>query len=212
MLSHNKPLWLIIGGRMRLGRWIAEDLSRDHELILTSSKSWEEESWHHKIPSIQHALRWDACSADIYSRITSDLNMILGACHKLNGVAFLSSTFEEQIIGTWNAEAIERTFKTNLIFPMLCSQALLPHLHPNASLHYFLDYAIKSPFKKRLPYSAAKAGLANFIEGLNLHLNEGQSAHGHILGTIIKEGEHQPAILHTPPHPFSALIKTIRDK
>ncbi len=212
MALNQKPLWLIIGGRMRLGRWIGEDLARDHELILTSSKSWKDESWHRSLSAIRQTLTWDAQDRDISSKIKHDLDSTLGSDLKINGVCFLSSTFDEQTLGTWNTGDLEKTFTTNLIFPMLCSQFVLPFLHPAASLHYFLDHAIENPFKKRLPYSAAKAGLTNFIQGFRALVGDQQSIHGHVLGTIIKEGEPKPQHLHTPPHPFSSLMKEIRGK
>ncbi|MFM8233750.1 MAG: hypothetical protein ACKN9J_01475 [Holophagaceae bacterium] len=207
-----RPLWIIIGARVRLGRWIAEDLAKDHDLLLTSSKSWNDISWHHGISSIMRTFTWDASSKDICKIIQSDLRLVLGSHLRIDGACFLSSTFDEQRLGTWDLESTQKTFNTNLIFPMLCTQEILPFLNPQASLHYFLDYAIQNPYKKRLPYSASKAGLKNFISGLSELVGDEINIQGHMLGTITKDGEPNAYPLHTPPQPFSSLMQDIRGK
>ena len=42
---NDRACWVLVGGRRRLGRALAEDLARDHDLVLTSSAPWDGETW-----------------------------------------------------------------------------------------------------------------------------------------------------------------------
>jgi len=42
----DRTWWLLVGGRRRLGRELAQALAKGHNLILTTSVSWDqEEGW-----------------------------------------------------------------------------------------------------------------------------------------------------------------------
>ena len=56
---NDRPCWVLVGGRRRLGRALAEDLARDHDLVLTSSEPWDGEAWVEAYRS--HRQSPDAC-------------------------------------------------------------------------------------------------------------------------------------------------------
>ena len=67
--------------------------------------------------------------------------------------------------GPVDPENLEATWRLNLSFPLLAAQAVAPRLADGGCLQLLLDIAIHQPFCKRLPYSAAKAGLAALVPG-----------------------------------------------
>ncbi len=159
---------MLVGGRRRLGRALAEDLARDHDLVLTSSRPWEEAAWVEglsKTARIQ-TLEWSAEDPNLVSRMMADLDTLGSAGWVISGAILVAGTFPEGPFGSWTPEALEATWRTNLGFPLLCAQALAPRLEPGSCLQILLDTAIHRPWLRRLPYSAAKAGLASLVPGL----------------------------------------------
>ena len=175
-----RPLWLLAGGRSRLGRAVAELLAPDHDLVLTSSRTWEGEAWIEDLKTGVTTCVWNAEALDLQSRMAADL----GALH-LDGVVIFAGDFAPQPFGTWTAEDLERTWRINEAFPLLVAQAAAPRMNEGACLQFILDAAIHKPFLKRLPYTAAKAGLAALVPGLARELAPGLRVVGHALGTAM---------------------------
>lgn len=179
-----RPLWLLAGGRSRLGRAVAELLAPDHDLVLTSSRPWAGESWVEGLNAGVTTCVWDAESPDLHTRMATDL----GALH-LDGVVIFAGDFAPQPFGTWTAAGLERTWRINEAFPLLVAQAAAPRMRDGACLQFILDAAIHKPFLKRLPYTAAKAGLAALVPGLARELAPRLRVVGHALGTAMA-GDH----------------------
>lgn len=194
---NDRPCWVLVGGRQRLGRALAEDLARDHDLVLTSSRPWEGESWVDDLSKTARirTLQWDAESPELVSRMMADLDGLEADGWVISGAVLLAATFPESPLGTWTQEGLDATWRMNLGFPFLCAQALAPRLAEGACLQILLDTAIHRPWLKRLPYSAAKAGLAALVPGLAQLLAPKVRLVGHALGTLLPAGESDEAFL-----------------
>jgi len=72
---------------------------------------------------------------------------------------------------------------------------MAPALRDGGCLQIILDIAIEQPFLKRLPYSAAKAGLAALVPGLARLLAPRLRVVGHALGTVLPAPGTDPADL-----------------
>jgi NAD(P)-dependent dehydrogenase (short-subunit alcohol dehydrogenase family) len=182
-----RPCWILVGGRRRLGRVLAEDLARDHDLVLTSSRPWADETWVDDLSKMGwiQTLQWDAESPELVSRMMADMDTLTAQGRVISGAILLAGNFPEQPLGTWTSEALEATWRLNLGFPFLCAQALGPNLTDGACLQIILDTSIHHPWLKRLPYSAAKAGLAALVPGLAQLLAPQVRVVGHALGAVL---------------------------
>jgi NAD(P)-dependent dehydrogenase (short-subunit alcohol dehydrogenase family) len=182
--GHHRPRWLLAGGRTRLGRALAELLAPDHDLILTSSRDWRGEAWIDSLGAPVGTFVWDADAPDVGTRMSEDL-----AGLALDGAVILAGSFPEQPFGSWTLESLEATWRVNQAFPLLVAQAAAPRMAEGACLQFIVDAAIHRPFLKRLPYTAAKAGLAALVPGLARALAPRLRVVGHALGTALP-GDH----------------------
>ncbi|HJV23437.1 MAG TPA: SDR family oxidoreductase [Holophagaceae bacterium] len=192
-----RPRWIVVGGRRRLGAALAEDLARDHELVLTSSRSWEGDAWLEGLRKSTgvEALVWDALDPRVGSRMMADLEDLERRGMGLDGAVLVAGDFPEMPLGTWSAEELERVWCMHLTFPFLVAQALASHLRTGACLQLVLDAAIHKPLLKRLPYSAAKAAQASLVTGLARMLAPDVRVVGHALGTLLPDEGSDPAWL-----------------
>jgi pteridine reductase len=78
---------------------------------------------------------------------------------------------------------------------MLAAQALAPWIQDLGSLQLILDTAIHRPMQQRLPYSAAKAGLAALVPGLARLLAPRIRVAGHALGVLLPDEASSPDTL-----------------
>jgi NAD(P)-dependent dehydrogenase (short-subunit alcohol dehydrogenase family) len=189
--------WMVVGGRRRLGRALAEELAQDHDLVLTSSDAWGEEAWVENLGRTGRieTLQWDAEDPQLGSRMMADLDRLEATGWRLSGALLVAGSFPEAPLGSWTAEGLEATWRLNLGFPFLCAQALAPRLTPGACLQILLDTSVHRPWLKRLPYSAAKAGLATLVPGLAQLLAPRVRVVGHALGTLLPAEDSDPAFL-----------------
>jgi NAD(P)-dependent dehydrogenase (short-subunit alcohol dehydrogenase family) len=186
-----KPLWIIVGGRRRLGRALAEDLAVDHRLVLTSSGPWEGETW----ASPHQKLNWNAREDSLRERMEADLGRLVLEQGPLAGAVVAAGDFPQAPWGAWTAAELASTWSLNLTFPLLAAQALAPRLQDGACLQFLLDTAIHRPWLKRMPYSAAKSALASLVPGLAKTLAPRIRVVGHALGTVLPAEGFDPAIL-----------------
>ena len=188
---------MIVGGRRRLGRALAEDLAQDHRLVLTSSRAWEGEDWLGGVSKDAEVatLVWRAEDPDLGSRMMADLEALGERGWAISGAVIVAGTFPEAQLGSWTSANLEATWRANLTFPLLCAQALAPRMADGACLQFLLDTAIHRPWLKRLPYSAAKTGLASLVPGLARALAPRLRVVGHALGALLPEDEAQAAFL-----------------
>ena len=192
MTRNERACWILVGGRHRLGRTLAEDLARDHDLVLTSSRPWGGETWVDGLSKRGRVrtFQWDAESPELVSRMMADLDTLKAQGWVISGAVLLAGNFPEQPLGTWTPATLEATWRLNLGFPFLCAQSLAPNLAEGSCLQIILDTSIHHPWLKRLPYSAAKAGLAALVPGLAQLLAPQVRVVGHALGTVLpSEGD-----------------------
>lgn len=185
----DRACWVLVGGRRRLGRALAEDLARDHDLVLTSSEPWTGETWVDGLSKTGRirTLQWNAESPDLVSRMMADLDTLETQGWVISGAVIVAGSFPEEPFGTWTAASLEATWRLNLGFPFLCAQALAPRLSEGSCLQLLLDTSIHRPWLQRLPYSAAKAGLASLVPGLAQLLAPEVRVVGHALGVLLPQ-------------------------
>lgn len=117
----------------------------------------------------------------------ADLERLGAEGIRFQSAILVAGTFPEQPFGTWTPQSIQETLAINLIFPMLASQALAPWIEDRGCLQFILDTAIHRPMLKRLPYSAAKAGLAAMVPALARRLAPKVRVAGHALGVLLPD-------------------------
>jgi NAD(P)-dependent dehydrogenase (short-subunit alcohol dehydrogenase family) len=195
--QNDRACWVLVGGRRRLGRALAEDLAQDHDLVLTSSAPWEGETWVDDLSKRGRirTFRWDAENPELVSRMMADLDTLKVDGMVISGAVILAGSFPESGLGTWTPENLASTWRLNLSFPFLCAQAIAPHLAEGSCLQFLLDTSIHRPWLKRLPYSAAKAGLAALVPGLAQLLAPKVRVVGHALGTLLPSNDSDAAFL-----------------
>ena len=196
--GNRKPWWILVGGRRRLGRALAEALAHDCNLVLTSSLSWKTEApWITELSrqTQVRCLRWGAEDPDVVPTMMADLAALGAAGIVPASLVLVSGTFPENLLGQWTPENLEATWRLNLSFPLLAVQAAAPRLADGGCIQLLLDIAIHRPFLKRLPYSASKAGLAALVPGLARLLAPRLRVVGHALGTVLPDPERDPAWL-----------------
>jgi NAD(P)-dependent dehydrogenase (short-subunit alcohol dehydrogenase family) len=205
---NGRACWVLVGGRRRLGRALAEDLARDHDLVLTSSKPWGGETWVEDLSKTGRirTLQWDAESPELVSRMMADLDGLEADGRVISGAVILAGTFPKNPLGTWTPDLLDATWRLNLGFPFLSAQALAPRLSEGACLQILLDTSIHHPWLQRLPYSAAKAGLAALVPGLAQLLAPKVRVVGHALGTLLPAEGSEAAFLAS-----RTLLKRIGD-
>ncbi len=193
MPGNEKPWWILVGGQKRLGRALAEDLARDHALVLTSSMEMDL-PWLATLAdrTLTRTFRWNALDPDFSSQMMADLEGLKTGGICLSGAVIAAGTFPEQKMGAWTVDDLESTWRMNLTFPFLCAQALATQLEPESCIQFLLDTAIHRPWLKRLPYSAAKSGLAALVPGLAQLLAPRIRVVGHALGTVLPDASSNP--------------------
>ena len=193
-----KPWWILVGGRRRLGRALAEALAPDCRLVLTSSACWEGETGWITELSKQTQVRcllWDAASTELISTMMADLAALGDEGITANSAVLVSGSFPRAPFGQWTLPELEATWRLNLTFPLLVSQALGPALAEGGCLQLLLDTAVHNPFLQHLPYSVAKTGLAALVPGLARLLAPRVRVVGHALGTFLPEEGRDPGWL-----------------
>jgi len=188
----NKKTWrIIVGGVRRLGLALAQSLSENHGLVLTSSQTLEESEEISKL-SIRtdvRRLRWDANDPQLPSTMMTDLESLRGDGIQLNGAIIVAGTFPYSPLGSWDIDLLQQIWQINLTFPFLVAQSLTPHLTNGSCIQFILDTCIHRPWLNRLPYSSAKSGLASLVYGLAQSLAPDIRVVGHAIGTIMPDAE-----------------------
>ena len=193
-----KPWWILVGGRRRLGRELAQALAPHCHLVLTSSVAWEGETgWSTELAKQTQVRRllWDAASTELIPTMMADLAALGDEGIKANCAVVVSGSFPRTPFGQWTVPDLEATWRLNLTFPLLVSQALGPELAEGGCLQLLLDAAVHNPFLQHLPYSVAKTGLAALVPGLARLLAPRVRVVGHALGTFLPEEGRDPAWL-----------------
>lgn len=191
-MEENKSWWILAGGGRRLGRALAEGLALEHNLVLTSSRPWtNEDCWTTNLSkgTQVRTLCWDALNPGLVVQMMADLESLGAEGIHFESAVLVAGTFPEQPLGTWTPESLQKTLALNMAFPMLAAQALVPWIQDGGSLQFLLDTAIHRPMLKRLPYSAAKAGLAALVPGLARLLAPKIRVAGHALGILLPDAE-----------------------
>ncbi|WP_005037850.1 SDR family oxidoreductase [Holophaga foetida] len=197
-MENRKPWWILVGGRQRLGRFLAERWAPERNLVLTSSRPWEGEAdWLGAMSRTTEVrtLCWNAEDPCLVTRMAADMAALAEEGISFGNALVASSTFPMASLGSWTPESLEATWRMNLSFPFLVAQALAPRMTEGGCLQFLLDTAIHRPWLKRLPYSAAKSGLASLVPGLAQVLAPRVRVVGHAIGVVMADEGSDPAFL-----------------
>ncbi|MDR2562083.1 MAG: SDR family oxidoreductase [Holophagales bacterium] len=190
-----KKSWLVIvGGARRLGLELAKLLAKKHNLVLTSSKRHQTGQGEDELFALSNGSEirhfwWDAFDPELPIKIMTDIEALRGEGVVIHGAVIAAGTFPLAPIGSWNSGSLMETWQLNLSFPLLAIQSLAPHLEDGGCIHILLDACIHRPFIKRLPYSAAKSGMASMVGGLARALAPRIRVVGHAIGTLLPDEE-----------------------
>ncbi|WP_078082864.1 pteridine reductase [Microbulbifer mangrovi] len=160
---------LITGAAARLGRAIAEELHRDHQVVIHYRHSAEAAQ---SLVAILNAKRPDSAAA-----VQSDLrsaedcqNLAQAALECFGEVNLLvnnASAFYPTPIGSATEQQWEELMGSNLKAPFFLSQALAPVLaRTGGSIVNLADIHADKPMPSHTVYSAAKAGLVMLTKSL----------------------------------------------
>jgi NAD(P)-dependent dehydrogenase (short-subunit alcohol dehydrogenase family) len=197
-VEKEKSCWMLVGGRSRLGRALAEALAPDHRLVLTSSKPWDGEfRWLESLSKRTRVrtFQWNADDPELVPTMMADLKSLGDTGLTLENAVIAAGTFPESAFGEWDPATLETTWRINLSFPLLVAQAVGPRLAEGGCLQFLLDTAIHRPFARHMPYSAAKAGLAALVPALAKRLAPRVRVVGHAIGTALPNEDSDPANL-----------------
>jgi len=191
--------WIIVGGAKRLGLELAGQLSEKHNLVITSSRAPKEGDKLSGPPDSANIRRlyWDANDPHLASRMMTDIEALKGEGIYLSGAIIIAGTFPLAPIGSWDVIGLQQTWQLNLTFQFLAAQSLAPHLKEGSCIQFILDTCLHRPMLKRLPYSAAKTGLACLVNGLARLLAPNIRIVGHAIGTMLPDEESDPVFLQS---------------
>jgi 3-oxoacyl-[acyl-carrier protein] reductase len=149
------PTALITGGARGIGRAIAAELARDHNVVLTWNTT-QPEGQPDVLPIGVHAIRTDltktgSCAAVIAETIAhfGQLNVIVNNA----GLGQLTPT------DRFDAHAVHAILDVNLLVPAALLAAALPHLHPGAAIVSISSINAVLPPRDAALYGASKAAL-----------------------------------------------------
>jgi NAD(P)-dependent dehydrogenase (short-subunit alcohol dehydrogenase family) len=125
----------------------------------------------------------------------ADLKSLRDAGITLENAVVVAGTFPASPFGDWDPTTLASTWRINLSFPLLVSQAVGPQLAEGGCLQFLLDTAIHRPFIKHMPYSAAKAGLAALVPTLAKLFSPRVRVVGHAIGIALPSEDSDPAML-----------------
>jgi NAD(P)-dependent dehydrogenase (short-subunit alcohol dehydrogenase family) len=189
--------WIVVGGARRLGLALARQLARSRRLVLTSSNAHglDAELLGFSNGAGTRLLQWDAGDPNLASTMMTDIEVLRGEGICLGGAVIVAGTFPFAPFGSWGEHDLQRTWQVNLTFPFLVAQTLAPHLKEGSCLQFLLDTCIHRPMLNRLPYSAAKSGLASIVCGLAQLLAPDIRVVGHAIGTVLPDEDSNTGFL-----------------
>ena len=160
---------LITGAAARLGRAIAEELHRDHQVVIHYRNSAEAaqnlvETLNARRPGSAAAVQSELCSAADCEKLAQAAQECFG---ELNLLVNNASAFYPTPIGSATEQQWEELMGSNLKAPFFLSQALAPALaHTHGCIVNLADIHADKPMPSHTVYSAAKAGLVMLTKSL----------------------------------------------
>lgn len=150
-----RPVALITGGARGIGRALARELGRDHELAITY-RSTPPEALLAELPEAL-ALPVDLAQPGFAPEFVAAVMARFGRLNVLvNNAGALASDAEDR----------GQNQAVNLAAPMALLAAALPQLEPGASVINISSVNARLPAMGALGYSASKAGLENWTRGM----------------------------------------------
>ncbi|WP_295802137.1 pteridine reductase [uncultured Microbulbifer sp.] len=163
------PVALITGAAARLGRAIAEELHRDHRVVIHYRNSREAAE---ALVNTLNRQRADSAVA-IPSTLSSAKDceqlatQVVAAFGRLDALVNNASAFYPTPIGTANEQQWDELMGSNLKAPFFLSQALAPQLAEHrGSIVNLADIHGDKPMPQHTVYCAAKAGLVMLSKSL----------------------------------------------
>ncbi|MCA0899719.1 pteridine reductase [Microbulbifer agarilyticus] len=198
---------LITGAAARLGRAIAEELHRDHRVIVHYRHSSQAaqalvETLNQRRPGSAAAVQSELAGADDCQQLAESALACFGEVSVLVNNA---SAFYPTPIGSASEQQWGELMGSNLKAPFFLSQALTPALaDANGSIVNLADIHADKPMPSHTIYSAAKAGLVMMTKSLARELAPRVRVNAVAPGAIlwpeqVSEGYNKEQILERIP-------------
>lgn len=155
---------LVTGGARGIGRAIAEDLSRDHQVVITWNTSQPE-----NLPDDVDALQADLSRPSAPQAVIDRVIRQLGRIDVLVNNAGLICPSPKESFDTGEASAI---LAVNLLAPSALLSAALPHLGEGAAIVNISSVNAVLPPRGASIYGASKAALSLWTRAMAKELGE----------------------------------------
>lgn len=182
---------LVTGGTRGIGRAIAEDLQRDHKVVIT----WRTTVPEGLSPDII-AIRADLAEPDTAFRVVAEVMAQLGRLDVIvNNAGVVRHTPKER----FDAAAATAILAINLLAPQALLAAALPHLKPGSAIVNISSVNAVLPPRDASTYGASKAALNLWTRAMAKELG----ARG------IRVNAVAPGAINTPEQPRSAELTAL---
>lgn len=152
---------LVTGAARGIGRAIAEDLIRDHDVAITYNAAADQAAAFVSAHPGALALRWDALSDDPAALIAR----VTGHFGRLDGLVNNAGLIRETDLDAYDPAAAAEVMQVNALAPMALTAAALPHLGAGASVVNITSVNAQFPPASAIPYAASKAALEAATRG-----------------------------------------------
>lgn len=182
---------LVTGGGRGLGRAIAEDLARDHQVVITCNSTRPE-----GLPAGIRVLQGDLTEADTAQRLIAELIAATGRLDVIvNNAGLVRATPKEEFDPATAAEVLA----VNLLAPGALLAAALPHLGEGASVVNISSINGHLPPRDAAIYGASKAALNLWTRAMAKELGP----------QGIRVNAVAPGAINTPEAPRSAELTAL---
>lgn len=182
---------LVTGGARGIGRAIANDLSRDHRVVITWRTTEPA-----NLPDHMLAIRADLASSDTCAAVIAD---IIGRFGRLDIIVNNAGLILTSPKDGCDSEALRAILDVNLLAPHALLAAALPHLAPGAAIVNISSVNAVLPPRDASIYGASKAALNLWTRAMAKELGARQ----------IRVNAVAPGAINIPEEPRSAELTAL---
>ncbi|MEM1352490.1 MAG: SDR family oxidoreductase [Pseudomonadota bacterium] len=156
--SDNRRCALVTGGARGIGRAIARDLMRDHDVAFTFMASQPGEDLNGCL-----AIQADLTEAEAQIRV---VDAVIASFGRIDVLVNNAGAIEMSPIDDFDEESYRRNTDLNLMVPHALLSVVLPHMVPGSSVINISSVNAQLPPKGAVMYGASKAALNLWTKGV----------------------------------------------